>query len=216
MGDVDDGGADALVQRAQLDLHGFAQLLVERGQRFVHQDQPRLEDHGACERHALALAAGELRDTALFVAGKTDHRKRRAHLIRPGRLRQPSRAQGKGNILADAHMREQRVVLEHDADIALVRRHPGDVAAAEQDRSARWQDEAAEDAEQRRLAGAGGAEQGDELAGGDIEGHVVEGANGTIGLARGSDLDAFRSFVQRSTSSCPEPTCLTARHKPAL
>src|ERR1700733_2679858 len=56
--DVDDRSPDALVQFAQLDLHGFPELLVERRERFIHQDQARFEDDRPRKRHALALAAG--------------------------------------------------------------------------------------------------------------------------------------------------------------
>ena len=58
MRDVDNRGPNALVQFAQLDLHGFPQLLVERRERFIHQDQARFEDDRPRERDALALAAG--------------------------------------------------------------------------------------------------------------------------------------------------------------
>ena len=106
VGDVDDRGADPLVQLAQFDLHRLPQLLVERRQRLVHQDQARLEDHGACQRHALALAAGELGDAARLVARQPDHRERAAYPRSPIRLCNPSRAQRKGDVLADAHMRK--------------------------------------------------------------------------------------------------------------
>ena len=93
-------------------------------------------------------------------------------------------------------MREQRVVLEHDADIALVRRHEGHIAVAEMDRARRGLDEAAEDAEQRGLAGTGRPEQGDELARRDIEGDVIKRADGVIILARGTDVDALSALAQ--------------------
>ena len=43
-----------------LDLHLLAQLLVERAERLVHQQQPRLRHQRARHRHALLLAAGQL------------------------------------------------------------------------------------------------------------------------------------------------------------
>ncbi len=45
-----------------------AQLLVERGHRLVEQQHARALDQRARERHALALAAGELVDAAAGVA----------------------------------------------------------------------------------------------------------------------------------------------------
>ena len=62
--DVDEGHAELAVQFLQLDLHVLAQLLVQRAQRLVHQHQLRLEHQRARQRHALLLAARELRRVA--------------------------------------------------------------------------------------------------------------------------------------------------------
>jgi hypothetical protein len=51
-------GADALLQPLDLELHLLAQVLVERAQRLVHQEQRRIVDEGAGQRDALLLAAG--------------------------------------------------------------------------------------------------------------------------------------------------------------
>ena len=49
-----------VLQPHQLELHGLAQLGVERRQRLVQQQHPRPLDQGAGQSHALALAAGQL------------------------------------------------------------------------------------------------------------------------------------------------------------
>ena len=119
--DVDGGHAQLLVQAAQLDLHVLAQLLVERRQRLVHQQNARLEHDRACQRHALALPARQLIDAACRIAGELHHRERRidaADDIGSGNAAQPQR---KGNICADAHVRKQRVGLEYHPDAALMR-----------------------------------------------------------------------------------------------
>jgi hypothetical protein len=51
----------------QLDLHLLAELEVERAEGFVEQQHLRPVDEGAGERHALALATGELRRAAAAV-----------------------------------------------------------------------------------------------------------------------------------------------------
>ena len=43
----------------ELELHLLAQLQIERPERLVEQQHARPVDQGACERHALALAAGQ-------------------------------------------------------------------------------------------------------------------------------------------------------------
>ena len=60
VGDVDRGGAQPLVQLLELDPHLHAQLGVEVAERLVEQEHLGIAHDGAAQRHALALAAGEL------------------------------------------------------------------------------------------------------------------------------------------------------------
>ena len=62
---VDHGDAERLLQRADLAPHLLAQLRVEVRERLVHQADLGLGDDRPAERHALLLAAGELRGLAL-------------------------------------------------------------------------------------------------------------------------------------------------------
>src|SRR5207302_10590761 len=63
----------------------------------------------------------------------------------------------------------------------------GEIGAVDQDRAGGGVGEAAENVEQRGLSGAGGADDGDELAGGDGKVDAAQGGNlevaGAIGLA---------------------------------
>jgi hypothetical protein len=52
-------------KQLQLDLHGFAQLEVERAERFVEQQHIRIQHHAAGNRDALLLATGKLVDFAI-------------------------------------------------------------------------------------------------------------------------------------------------------
>ena len=52
----------------QLELRMLAQLAIERAQRLIEQQQLRPLDQRARQRHALALAAGELMRLALQVS----------------------------------------------------------------------------------------------------------------------------------------------------
>ena len=49
-----------LLQVDELDLHFFAQLRIERCQRFVEQQHGRMRHERAAYRHALLLSTGEL------------------------------------------------------------------------------------------------------------------------------------------------------------
>src|SRR5690242_798902 len=61
-------------------------------------------------------------------------------------------------------MRKDRVVLKHHAEIAPPRRDGGDVAPVDQDTAAGGPLETCDYAQDRRLAGAAGAEEGEERA----------------------------------------------------
>ena len=63
---------DLVVQPPQPLAQLGADLGVERAERLVEQQHARLDRQRAGERHALALAAGELRRVALLVAGEAD------------------------------------------------------------------------------------------------------------------------------------------------
>ena len=96
--------------------HG-ARLRVERGQRLVEQQHRRVARQRARERDPLALAAGDRRR-----AGPPRGARRRT--ARAARRPAPARRTRRS---PHGQMREERVVLEHEADRALlgVERDPG-------------------------------------------------------------------------------------------
>jgi len=73
-------------------------------------------------------------------------------------------------------VREQREVLEHQPEAALMDRHARQVAPVERHRSRVGCFQSGDDAQQRRLAAAGRAEQADDLAGVGVERDIVEDA----------------------------------------
>jgi hypothetical protein len=52
-------------KQLQLDLHGFAQLQVQRTERLVEQQHIRIQHHAAGNGNALLLAAGKLGNLAI-------------------------------------------------------------------------------------------------------------------------------------------------------
>ena len=75
----------------------------------------------------------------------------------------------------NAHVREERVGLEHHVDGTIVGRHAGHVLPVDQDAARGRRLEAREHAQERRLAGARAAEQAEQLALVDVERDVVDG-----------------------------------------
>ena len=94
---------------------------------------------------------------------------------RRSRLGDALDAQAVLDVLLHGHVREQRVVLEHGVDVALVGRARGDVAAVEQHAAARRALEAGDHAQAGRLARARRPEQREELAARDVEVDAVDG-----------------------------------------
>ena len=73
-------------------------------------------------------------------------------------------AQAEADIVADRHVRIERVALEHHREAALRRRLVDDVDAVDQDGAAGRVLEPGDQAEQRRLSAAGRADEDDERA----------------------------------------------------
>ena len=65
MRDVDGRDAEIVLEAGDLRPHLNAELRVEVGQRFVHEERLRLPDDRAAHRHALPLAARERTRLAL-------------------------------------------------------------------------------------------------------------------------------------------------------
>ena len=123
VGDEDERDADVALDRLQLDLHLLAELEVERAERLVEQQHLGPVDERPGERDALALAAGQLVRPAAAEARRGARRRasRRARRRRSARPT-PLTFSPYSTLLLHRHVREQRVVLEHGVDIAVVRR----------------------------------------------------------------------------------------------
>ena len=129
VGDEDEGDAKALLQGFQLVLHGLAEFEVERTEGFIQQQDFGFIDQSAGEGDALALAAGKLAGLAAAVGVEMDEGE---HFLGLGIALGAGHAfdhQAVGDVVADVHVREQGVILEHRVDVAQMRRGVGDVFA---------------------------------------------------------------------------------------
>ena len=88
VGDDDGGEVELLLEFAQPDLHGLAQVLVEGAEGFVEQQDVGPGDDGAGEGGALLLAAGE------FVQGSAGRRLERRTMARASSTRAVRSAAG--------------------------------------------------------------------------------------------------------------------------
>ena len=169
MRDVDRGDAETSLQSLDPVLHFLPQVLVERAQRLVQKEDAGAGDEDARQRHPLLLAAAELSLVSAFVFVQSDLMERVAHAALDRLPIDLSHAQAEGDVLGHAHVRKNRVVLEHDSDIALLGRTVDDVVAVDQDLPLVRRDEASDHPQGRGFAAARWAEEGEELAGRDLE-----------------------------------------------
>ncbi len=192
MGDEQEGGGDAPLQVFQEELHVAPHLGVERGKRFVEQDQLGLAHDRAGKCHALLLAAGELRGVAVQKTAQPHHLQRAHDLVAYGGLGHAPHHQAIADIVGHAHVREQRIVLEDGVEGPLVRGDVGQVRAAEADVAACRPGEAADQPQDRGLARTGRAEDGQELAIGCLQVHRLQHALRAIALLDGFERQAHR------------------------
>ena len=165
--------SELALQLADFDAHLLAQLGVEIGQRLIEQQHVGPENQRAGQRHALLLAAGQLSRQPLAQVLEAHEAQCLGNLRRHLRLRHLAHLEAERDVLGHRQMRKQRVALEHEAGVALPGRQRGNVALAQTHAAGRRLDEARHDAQRRRLAAAGRAEQHDEFAIGDVERDVT-------------------------------------------
>ena len=185
VGDEQGAGAGGAQDGAHLFAQRGAQRGVEGGERLVEQHHIGVGGQRPGERDPLALAAGQLVGVRAGAIGEADQFEALADTLTV-RLPEP-------DVAHHAEVREQGAVLEHHADPAPFRLLPaaraGDQAATDLDRARVGDLEAGDRAQERRLAGAARAEQGDELAPLDDDGRGIDrhGVAESLGDVNGAD-----------------------------
>ena len=198
---VNEGRPGGILDLGQLALHLAADLLVERGQRLVEQQQLRTRRERAGDRDALLLAAGELGDAALLEARKPDQGEQLAHAGADLGLAQPASAQAIGDVPGDVHVREIGIVLKDHPEMAPPGRHVADRTPFEDHLAAIGLLQTRDDPQQRGFAGAARAEKREELARLDRERHVVGRDRGAEPLADVAQLEDRRRHQPGVASS---------------
>ena len=178
VGDDEDGlGGDGLLlpELEEFGAEVFGSQDVEGAEGLVHEEDFGLDNEGAGEADALAHAAGELLGVggleAVEADGVEDLEGEAAAL---GGL-DATGFEGGFDVFEDGEPREEGEALEDDGDVDVSR---GDGLAVPEDLAGGGGGEAGEHAHEGRFAGAGGAQEGHDLAGGDGE------------VGGGDDLDA--------------------------
>jgi len=174
MGDHHEGDAGALLDRHQLELGGLAQLLVQRRQRLVEQQELGLARERPGQRHPLALAARDLVGPARGKRGELHEFEHPGHPRLAFGPPHPLVAQPVADVGRHRHVRKQRVGLEHHVHRPVPGRHAGHVLAVDENPPPRGLLEAREHPQQGGLAAARAAEEREDLAAPDLEADVAD------------------------------------------
>jgi hypothetical protein len=203
VGDEHGGDVHLVVQAAQPVAQLLAHLGVERAERLVEQQHRGLHGEGPGERHALTLPARQLRGQAIGEGLQVHEAQQLAHPLADLLLRPVADLHAERDVARDRQVLERRVVLEHEADVALLRRQLGGVDAFDLHGSLVGELEAGDDPQQRRLAAAARAQQRGQLAVGDRQRHVVHREEVPEALRHVPDLDAHERCCSVIGGSCP-------------
>src|SRR5262249_43042845 len=163
-----------VVQAAQPLAQFLADTGIERAEGLVEQEHLRIDGERACKSHALALPSRKLWGMALAEPRELHELEQLRDALLDLRTGTPADPEAEGDVVPHGHVLEGGVVLEDEADAALLRRHVGDVDALETDSTGVGTLEPGDDAEQGRLAAAARAEQGRKRARFDLDRDVVE------------------------------------------
>ena len=169
---VQHGEAEPVEERAQVVEEPFPQRAVERAERLVQEQRGRLGREGTGERDALLLASGQRLNGAVAGVGEADELEQLLDPPLDLAPRTPLHSEPKRDVAGDIAVREEHVVLEHEADMTQVGREAAEVALVEHHPTARRGLETGYDAQERRLAAAARAEQRQRLARSDLDRRV--------------------------------------------
>ncbi len=145
----------------------FTHLRIQRAKRFIKQQNLRFYSQRARQRHALFLAAGKLCRITICQMSKLHHLQQFCHFRFDGcgirALATWQHRQAKSDIVEHRHMTEQRVMLEHETDLAIARVQAADVGAVEANMPAGLMLQPGDNAQQRGFPGTGRPQQRDHL-----------------------------------------------------
>ena len=104
MGDIDEGRVHLLAQLEDFRAHLVAELGVQVGEGFVHQEYLGLPDDGPADGNSLALAAGERLGLPLEQLRDIQDLRRLTDLLVDNPLRKFPQLQAVGDVVVHRHM----------------------------------------------------------------------------------------------------------------
>jgi len=174
MGHVDECRLQLLMELGDFGTHLHAELGVQVGQRFVHEEDLGFTHDGAAKGDALTLAAGQSRGFPIQQILDAKDAGGFVDAIGNFRLGDLAQLQAKRHVIKHGHMGIQRVTLEHHGYIAVLGRYvvAAFVSDIEITRGNLFQ--TGDHTQRCGFAAAGGAHQNDELFICDIKVEIAD------------------------------------------
>src|SRR5262249_39011949 len=215
VGDEQDGLAAVLPDAHQLRLHDLAGLRVERGERFVHQQDLWIDGQRAGEVDALTHAARELARMVVLESLEADELQELHRALPFGGAHSARDLAPDDRVGEHRAPRQEIVTLEHEAAVAARTAHR---ASVERHLARGGRFEAGDDAQKRRLAAARRADDRNELAALDREIDVLQRLQFAERLAEMGDLELARHGassvpIPKFASPCSVPLMRTSESK---
>ena len=132
VGHIYKGNTQFLVHLAQLHLHVFAHLQVQRCQGLIQQQYLWLIDNSTSNSHTLLLTTTQTRHIAILIIGHTYRLECVLHFLLNELFVHLLEFQTKSHIVIYIQVWEQGILLKHRVHIAQVWRHSSHVLAIEQ------------------------------------------------------------------------------------
>ena len=159
------------------------QCRIEVGERFIKQEGFGLTHNGPADRHALALAAGEIGRLTVEQCFELQDLRGLADPEVALFPRDAGEAQGERHIIGNRHMRIKRITLKDHRKAAAVRRNVIDELAVDPQFTARDVFQAGDHAQERGFSGARRPDKDDEFAVVDFQVDPLDDFNRTEAFA---------------------------------
>ena len=181
VGNVDEGGVDALAQLNQLGTHLVTQLGVQVGQGLVHQHNLGVTDDSTADGNTLTLTAGQSLGLTAQVLGDVQDFGSFLHLLVDLVLGGVTQLQSEGHVVINGHVGIQSIVLENHGDIAVLGGNVVHQTVADVQLAAGDVFQAGNHTQGGGLTAAGRTDQNDEFLVGDVQVELLNGHNALIG-----------------------------------
>ena len=201
VGDHDDGHTELILKFAEQGEDRDAGIRVEMSRWFVGEQDTRAIDESAGDRDALLFATRKLSGTMAGAVAQLDAIEGFANALLALGTVHLGEAEGKLDVFFEGHARKELKGLKDDANGAAAvlgqrkRRQRGQIAAVNLDCTGTGAVQSRDEIEQRGLAGAGAAQQGEEGALGNFKTNAIERTDG--GRAHGVVTDNVLEMNRR-------------------